>query len=213
MGYFFQAPLLVCRNQEKHLGGLLAEVSDPVLSCPYRVVYRVVDRGWESSGLLSQVMRGEHSWKLTAKFCQLVESLHQRYFRCYLDREIVPNYAKGMSLGTRIVLFRKQRGMSQGRLAELLNIHQSMVTRWEKDQVQPKQEKLLKLAQIFEVRPEELLSASGDGIRYATQSLDDPKLIELLGQLHRLSGKDLEALKSVLEAMLTRARVQDAIGA
>jgi transcriptional regulator with XRE-family HTH domain len=103
--------------------------------------------------------------------------------------------------------------MSQGQLAELLNIHQSMVTRWEKDKVQPKQETLLKLARIFDIKPEDLLSITADGVRYATRSIDDPKLNELLGQLHRLSGKDLEALKSVLEAMLTRARVQDAIGA
>lgn len=118
-----------------------------------------------------------------------------------------------MSLGNQIVLLRKQRGMSQGKLAELLSIHQSMVTRWEKDKVFPKRETLVKLAQIFDIKPEELLSISSDGLRRSSRVLEDPKLIELLDQLHRLSGKDLEALKSVMEAMLTRARVQEAIGA
>ncbi len=118
-----------------------------------------------------------------------------------------------MSLGNKIVMFRKQRGMSQGHLAGLLSIHQSMVTRWEKDKVFPKRETLLKLAQIFDIKPDELLGASPEGLRYAAQSIEDPKLMELLNQLHRLSPKDLEALKSVLEAMLTKARVQEAIGA
>lgn len=119
-----------------------------------------------------------------------------------------------MSLGTKIVMMRKQRGLSQGQLAELLNIHQSMVTRWEKDKVLPKRETLSKLAQIFEVKPEELFASSRtEGLRQATYAVEDPKLLELLGQLNRLSPKDLEALKSVLEAMLTKARVQEAIGA
>ncbi len=117
-----------------------------------------------------------------------------------------------MSLGTKIVMLRKQKGMSQGNLADRLSIHQSMVTRWEKDKVIPKRETLVKLAQIFEVKPEELLGAD-TSFRSAAYSLEDPKLTELLGQLNRLSPKDLEALKSVLEAMLTRARVQEAIGA
>ena len=119
-----------------------------------------------------------------------------------------------MSLGTKIVMMRKQRGLSQGQLAELLNIHQSMVTRWEKDKVLPKRETLSKLAQNFEVKPEELFASSRtEGLRQATYAVEDPKLLELLGQLNRLSPKDLEALKSVLEAMLTKARVQEAIGA
>lgn len=116
-----------------------------------------------------------------------------------------------MSLGTKIVMLRKQKGMSQGNLADRLSIHQSMVTRWEKDKVIPKRETLVKLAQIFEVKPEELLDDTG--FRSVAYSVEDPKLTELLSQLNRLSPKDLEALKSVLEAMLTRARVQEAIGA
>ncbi len=94
-----------------------------------------------------------------------------------------------MSIGFHTALLRKQRGMSQGQLAELLSIHQSRVTRWEKDKVQPK------LARIFDIKPGDLLSITADGVRNATRSIDDPKLNELLGQL------------------LTRARVQDGIGA
>ena len=57
--------------------------------------------------------------------------------------------------------------MSQRQLAELLNIHQSVVTRLEKDKVQPT---LLKLARIFDIKPEDLLSITADGVRYATRS-------------------------------------------
>ena len=112
-----------------------------------------------------------------------------------------------MSLGSKIIAFRKQKGLSQGELAEMLNIHQSMVTRWEKDKVQPRPESLNRLAEILGISPDELFGAK------SAMRLQDPKLSELLGQLHKLSPKDLEALTSVIEAMLTKARVQEAIGA
>lgn len=96
-----------------------------------------------------------------------------------------------MSLGEQLVLLCKRRGMSQGRLAELLNIHQSMDTRWKKDRVSPKGETLVKLAQIFEIKLEDLLPASSEGVfRRSSPSFEDPKPMELLNLLHRLSGKD-----------------------
>jgi len=118
-----------------------------------------------------------------------------------------------MSLGNKIVLLRKQRKMSQGQLAELLSIHQSMVTRWEKDKVAPRRETLEKLAQVFDIELSELTALEALSSNEVRNLGDDPKLLELLNQLHRLNPKDLEALKSVMEAMLTRSRVQEAIGA
>lgn len=88
-----------------------------------------------------------------------------------------------MSLGNQLVLLRKRRGMIQGRLAELLNIHQSMDTRWEKDRVSPKGETLVKLAQIFEIKVEDLLPASSEGIlRRSSPSFEDPKLMDVITQ-------------------------------
>ena len=44
------------------------------------------------------------------------------------------------------------------------------------------------------------------------KTVDDPDFIKLFGQLHKLSEGDRLALKAVIEAMLTRARVHEAIG-
>jgi len=114
-------------------------------------------------------------------------------------------------LGNKIIELRKQKGLSQGELASLLNIHQSMVTRWEKDKVQPRPESLNKLGEIFGISLDELSLIAKPKVAMA--QMQDPKLSELLSQLYKLNPKDLDALKSVIEAMLTKARVQEAIGA
>lgn len=54
-----------------------------------------------------------------------------------------------MSLGERIKEQRKNCGMSQEKLAELVGVSRQAVTKWETDQSAPSTEKLFKLAEIF----------------------------------------------------------------
>ena len=52
-------------------------------------------------------------------------------------------------LGQRISFYRKQKGLSQEKLAELLDISRQAVTKWENGQSNPTSENLIKLAEIF----------------------------------------------------------------
>ena len=54
-----------------------------------------------------------------------------------------------MSLGEKIKEQRKNCGMSQEKLAELVGVSRQAVTKWETDQSAPSTEKLFKLAEIF----------------------------------------------------------------
>lgn len=54
-----------------------------------------------------------------------------------------------MSLGERIKEQRKNCGLSQEKLAELVGVSRQAVTKWETDQSAPSTEKLFKLAEIF----------------------------------------------------------------
>lgn len=54
-----------------------------------------------------------------------------------------------MSLGERIKEQRKNCGMSQEKLAELVGVSRQAVTKWETDQSAPSTEKLFKLAEVF----------------------------------------------------------------
>lgn len=86
-----------------------------------------------------------------------------------------------------------------------------MVTRWEKGQAQPRSYNLEKLAEALEVSIEELLVGDVGQVNATLRIVDDPDFIRLFGQLDKLDARDRDALKAVIEAMLTRARVQDAL--
>lgn len=116
-----------------------------------------------------------------------------------------------MTLGQKIAQMRKLKGLTQGEIADRLNIHQSMVTRWERDQVQPKSSTLERLAAALETSIEELFD--GDDAPTATKTatirgLHNRQLAQLLSQVSELDEVDQQALAAVLDAMLTKRRIQ-----
>jgi transcriptional regulator with XRE-family HTH domain len=85
-----------------------------------------------------------------------------------------------------------------------------MVTRWEKGHIQPKPHTLDKIAQALEIGAQELASGLDTPETLVLRDMD-PHLARLVTQLHRLDSKNQEALKTVLEAMLTRSRIHEAL--
>lgn len=61
-----------------------------------------------------------------------------------------------MSIGERIISLRKQRGMSQGQLADALEVSRQAVSKWENDQTAPDTIKLIKLAEVLDTEVEYL---------------------------------------------------------
>jgi len=70
---------------------------------------------------------------------------------------------------------RKEKGLSQQNLAELLAVNQTAVSQWERGITTPSSRMLLKLSQIFSVNPCELLNDAG--VTSAHQ-WDDPEIME-----------------------------------
>jgi len=115
-----------------------------------------------------------------------------------------------MSFGESLERLRKERGLTQSQLAVKLDINQSLVAKWESGKVQPRSATLERLALVLGVEAEELLSGQFGKVSASLRNVD-PKLMELMGQVHRLAVADRDALRQVLEAMLTRTKVQEAI--
>ena len=63
-----------------------------------------------------------------------------------------------MTLGEKIAHLRVQRGMSQGALAEELEVSRQSVSKWETDTSVPELDKLVKLAKLFDVTLDELVT-------------------------------------------------------
>lgn len=63
-----------------------------------------------------------------------------------------------MNLGENIYRLRTQKNMSQGDLADALEVSRQSVSKWENNSAVPELEKLIRMAQIFEVSLDELVS-------------------------------------------------------
>ena len=57
----------------------------------------------------------------------------------------------------RLKELREQKNITQIQLAELLNVTQSAVTKWETGESKPRAEKLIQLAKLFDCTVDELL--------------------------------------------------------
>lgn len=65
---------------------------------------------------------------------------------------------KFMSIGERIAALRKERNLSQGQLADALEVSRQAVSKWESDQSSPDTIKLIKLAEVLDTEVEYLAS-------------------------------------------------------
>ena len=76
-----------------------------------------------------------------------------------------------MNFGEKLFSLRKEKGLSQEALAEQLNTSRQAVSKWENDQGYPETEKLLMLANLFEVSVDYLLKESPSDISSDGQGL------------------------------------------
>ena len=68
-----------------------------------------------------------------------------------------------MTLGERIKVFRKNAGMSQEKVVELVGVSRQAVTKWEAGKSAPSTENLFKLAEIFKTTVDALLDSDVGG--------------------------------------------------
>ena len=96
-----------------------------------------------------------------------------------------------MTLGKKIYTLRKAHQMSQECLAEATGVSRQAVSKWETGQAYPSTEKLIRIAQVFEVSVDELADAS------TKVALLDDVQAELTGMRQKANG-----LKYFIVAML-----------
>jgi transcriptional regulator with XRE-family HTH domain len=113
-------------------------------------------------------------------------------------------------LGRNIARLRQQHRWSQRELAKKLDIHQTLVFRWEKGLGNPKGETVLRLAEVLEASIDELISA-GEAPATEPNQPEDLELKRLLGLISSFEAQDRNALKIFIEALATKNRVKSAL--
>jgi transcriptional regulator with XRE-family HTH domain len=115
-----------------------------------------------------------------------------------------------MSLGSSITQARKNKGLTQAELGEILGVHQSHVTRWESDRVRPREKTLSQIAQALDVTSEELLIGGQEALA-SSFHIEDPELVNLLTDLPKLQEEEIGALKILLKGLMARVRMRQAL--
>ena len=80
-----------------------------------------------------------------------------------------------MTLGERILKYRKKAGISQEELADRLNVTRQSISLWETDQTVPSLDSLITLAQIFGVSLDELCGLNGKDSQQLQETATDDK--------------------------------------
>lgn len=93
----------------------------------------------------------------------------------------------------RIQELRKKHGLSQQRLAQSLNVHQTAISQWETGRTTPDIEVATTMSQIFGVSLEYLLGISDESL----SSQFDPTWINVLGRV--AAGIPIEAIEEVID--------------
>lgn len=74
-----------------------------------------------------------------------------------------------MSLGTNISRLRAEKRLSQGELADILNVSRQSVSKWETDASVPDLDRLVKLSRVFDVTLDELVTGEAPAAAAAVQ--------------------------------------------
>lgn len=101
-------------------------------------------------------------------------------------------------IASNIRQLRKSHNMTQAQLAEELDMSIDMVGRLERDMIAPSFKTLEKLCKVFRVDCMELF---GTGVSTGLKTERAMVLHEINSQLSRLSDKDLQRAKKLLEAL------------
>lgn len=100
-----------------------------------------------------------------------------------------------MSIGARIQQFRVNNGLTQEKLAEMLNVSRQSVSKWEMDQSLPEVDKIVLMSKLFGVGTNEILLEAADRKKLRPQELH-------LGSVY-LIARDFEKSIAFYEKLLS----------
>ena len=110
-----------------------------------------------------------------------------------------------MDFPTRLNELREEKDMPQARLAEMLNLKASAISKYEKGLTQPSISTLIKLAELFKVSTDYLIGISSLRNPYAQEKLA-PKEAEIISRYRMLTHENKIRMDERLSAMLDHQR-------
>jgi transcriptional regulator with XRE-family HTH domain len=109
------------------------------------------------------------------------------------------NFAK------RLKDLRKSRGLSQSKLAEMVEVTPRVYNRWERGSTIPRLDTIVKIADVLQVSLDEL--AGRTDLKSVEFKVRNPKLHALYKEIDQLSNEDQTALVVLLDSLIKRSQI------
>lgn len=106
-----------------------------------------------------------------------------------------------MTFGHRVANLRKEKGLNQQELANLIGTGKDMISRYERDAISPSIEVASKIAKVLNASLDDLVLGM-------VLDFGDRELEELLKEAGKLSEEDRKHIAAVIGAFITKAKVQ-----
>lgn len=109
----------------------------------------------------------------------------------------------------KIKSLRQMNDLSQNELAKIVGIHQIHLGRYERAESLPSIDTLKKLADIFKVSTDYLLSdIKNENPEF---KISDPELVKKLRQIEQMDKTDIQILNSIIELIVAKKQIKSIV--
>lgn len=115
-----------------------------------------------------------------------------------------------LPFSARIKELRKEKGWKQIDLAEKAGIDKNMISYYENEKYTPSADALIKIAEAFDISIDYLL-INNIQKKPLRQKIDkvDSELIDLLMNFKKLTGKEQDSLRNIIESLNTKNQIKE----
>jgi transcriptional regulator with XRE-family HTH domain len=114
-----------------------------------------------------------------------------------------------VSIDSKIRKLRQDKNWSQIQLAQKIDVNKRFVSAYETGKSLPSAATLQKLAEVFGVSVDYLLSDGEQTKNLASVQITDKTLLEYFEEVQRMSDTDQQAIKTILEALIIKNKMAD----
>ncbi|WP_061286399.1 helix-turn-helix domain-containing protein [Leptospira interrogans] len=114
---------------------------------------------------------------------------------------------KNVGFPERFRNLRLQKNLSQEDLGKLVGIHPNHLGRYERGLSKPSAETLQKLAEVLGVSSDYLIGGTAED--FAKAKFEDKDLLRMFQEIEKFPAEEKETIKKVLDAFLTKRKVQE----
>jgi transcriptional regulator with XRE-family HTH domain len=111
-----------------------------------------------------------------------------------------------ISFGSNLKRIRTEKLLSQGDLAELIGIHSTHISRYERDLTQPTLDVIKKISTALNVDTDTLIY--GDEQEQTNNKIKDSELLNMFSRVQSFEKQDVECVKNLLNAYILKTDLQ-----